>query len=328
MVPPKPTKAQLVQAIKDGYPAVPRRHIGSNRPEGLIWVKNTSSETIDRFGILGIDSILIKPSDNLDFFKQTFALKGVKPKADKHTGKFVICNVPLAPNASGPAFIFGICPVQTDVLATVGDRLDVLDDNPNFLTKAGNGAVEVLYAGNASGGDSADHWALVRFGNAGGAQRYKVHTLPDPVSGVVPCWAKCHTWDGTTEGTGDIAIRLVFPHQPGDKFYAIDTAGGTGQMDDSMPDHKEISFVEVQTWPTGWNCTLTRDDGGGTPIAAPTYTVKTTDGSATLSTTDSPLLPRWDSGYVNVGENGFGFFGDDGVFVLQYTDETADEGAC
>lgn len=127
-------------------------------PEGLILVKNTSSDDVNRFGILGIDDILISDSANLSALQNGPALKGVTPAVASHIGKFVIAAEPIKAGFIGRAFIFGYCPVQI-TMASSGDKFaDVTDMDATQLTSTPFGSAQIIWT-SASGGTQ---WSVVR----------------------------------------------------------------------------------------------------------------------------------------------------------------------
>lgn len=150
---------------------------------GLVLIKNTSGTDRDRFDILGIDTIIIQPTDNLAEFQNNFALS-CKTPALKHFGKFVVCNEPIPNGAMGMASIYGLCVVRADGIIDPGDRLDVLDGDGTKLSRVFGGSLQALYGQDVAG----VHWALCRFvgagptllkltGNATGFGKYTCHLM-------------------------------------------------------------------------------------------------------------------------------------------------------
>ena len=66
------------------------------RQTGIVPVKNGSGTDAARFAVLGIDGPIFTPTDSLDSFKNTIALKGITPAAASHAGKFAILQEPVA----------------------------------------------------------------------------------------------------------------------------------------------------------------------------------------------------------------------------------------
>ena len=71
------------------------------RQSGIIKVRNQSGSDLDRFSVLGVDSSVVKPADNLLQFKNQVALDGVVPDEDQHIGKFVVLFETLAAGSIG-----------------------------------------------------------------------------------------------------------------------------------------------------------------------------------------------------------------------------------
>src|SRR5947209_15070076 len=74
---------------------------GGKLPEGLILTRNDSGADVGQFKVLGIDDIVFDPADDLDTFKNTWAISGVTPTSADHTGYFVITNEPIKSGAIG-----------------------------------------------------------------------------------------------------------------------------------------------------------------------------------------------------------------------------------
>ena len=64
------------------------------RDSGTALVRNDSGADRARFEILGVDSVVVSPVDNLDAFKNTVVLTGVTPQQPTHLGRFVVLAEP------------------------------------------------------------------------------------------------------------------------------------------------------------------------------------------------------------------------------------------
>jgi hypothetical protein len=132
---------------------------------GIVLVKNTSGSDVDRFGILGIDTILFTPAEHLQGFKNSPVLKGVTPAA-AHVGKFVITAEPIGNNRVGRAHIQGVCPVKIDVVSGTPTAADIKVGSRTVLSALGSGAAQVLYVESGTG----EKWAVVRLGAPASAE--------------------------------------------------------------------------------------------------------------------------------------------------------------
>ncbi len=118
----------------------------------VVLVKNTTGQTVPQFGVLGIDSPLVKPADSLATFRDRRAIVGITPAAGK---PFVITQEPIAPSAIGRAVILGLTPVQL-CLAVVGDQFAGPENNDmTQLYTWGGGPAQVLWADNCPGGSGS-----------------------------------------------------------------------------------------------------------------------------------------------------------------------------
>ena len=131
-------------------------------PEGCILCRNNSGAAVQRFGVLGIDSILISDQQNLLQFENLPAIKGITPAIATHRGKFVVCAEPIPSGNIGRAFVFGVCPVQVNVI-TAGDPFaEVTNADATQLTSGPFGLAQILWAAAGTG----KKWALVRLAAA------------------------------------------------------------------------------------------------------------------------------------------------------------------
>jgi hypothetical protein len=85
----------------------------------------------------------------------------VTPTKADHTGSYVITAEPIKNNRPGRAFVFGICPVQINMLLANDDTADVADSDGTQLESGPIGSAQILWAAGGTG----TQWALVRLGN-------------------------------------------------------------------------------------------------------------------------------------------------------------------
>ncbi|MCL2645586.1 MAG: hypothetical protein FWD61_01110 [Phycisphaerales bacterium] len=144
-----------------------QRNIGSTpqsamRSSGIVLVRNDSGNDLSRYSVLGIDSPIIDPEDNLDAFKNKVAVVGVTPSEDDHVGKFVILLEPLKSKKIGMAYGAGICPVKIDVPDEDVEYpyADIADGKTANLKAKHYGAATILWREGGTG----VQWALVRLG--------------------------------------------------------------------------------------------------------------------------------------------------------------------
>lgn len=135
-----------------------------HRDTGIVLIKNGSGADRKRFEILGVSDALIKPTDNVEQFKNKVALVGVTPLQADHAGRFVILIEPVPTNALGLAVAAGTSPVQIDVAAEADAFADVKDNDAAKLQSSGSGAAAILWKESGTG----LKWAVVRIGAGGG----------------------------------------------------------------------------------------------------------------------------------------------------------------
>lgn len=137
------------------------------RQADIVLVKNTSGSAVPRFGVLGIDGVIVTPTDSLQEFQNQIAVLGTTPAA-AHVGKFVVCLDPLATNAIGRAWIAGVCHVQVDVAGDAHQFCDVLQNDKTKLRSRSSGSSRILFRESAGAGVK---WCIVRLGDAVGGLR-------------------------------------------------------------------------------------------------------------------------------------------------------------
>lgn len=151
----------------------------------LVLVQNNSGAAVARGDVLGIDGMAIEPDYDASEFEWGPVFDGVTP-ADRHYGKFVVCQGWLADGDVGYASIESTAVVKLNSLDAPWKRADVEPGQTGRLAVVPNGSAQIIWSGSAGsetgnlttqGGDSivtqqeigiADHtdhsWALVRLG--------------------------------------------------------------------------------------------------------------------------------------------------------------------
>lgn len=173
----------------------------------LIVVKNNSGADRSRFQILGIDSVVISPTDNLQQFQNRPAVVGVTPTIADHRGKFVILAEPIKTGQLGLAWIAGICPVQVHMLSAHHRYADVGGGGAAGLTSGDSGVAQILW----SSGTSGTVWAIVRLG-AGGGQGTVFPVQLEQTAGAQGTSTTPATWIYTVKDIyGNTLATLVDP---------------------------------------------------------------------------------------------------------------------
>lgn len=137
---------------------------GSRDPD-IVLVRNDSGAAVARYGILGIDDVIITPTANLDEFKQRVALSGVTPTTD-HADSFVVLLEPLGDGVIGQAVVSGAVQVQIDIVAESDTTCEAANGDSQKL-KSGGGSCRILWKESGTG----TKWAVVRLGGGGSGDR-------------------------------------------------------------------------------------------------------------------------------------------------------------
>lgn len=130
------------------------------RRNDFVQIRNDSGSVVDRFGILGIDDMVITPTTNLIEFQNRPVFKGITPTVAAHYGKFIILDERLADGKIGRGIAMGVTPVQIDIDSTDHKYADVKNSDLTELESKVNGSAGILYQESGTG----TKWALVRLG--------------------------------------------------------------------------------------------------------------------------------------------------------------------
>lgn len=128
----------------------------------IVYVKNNSGSDVARFGVLGIGTVQITPTDRLASFQHLPILDGESPTTADHTGKFVVTLEPIANGKIGRAVIDGLVQAQVDSADDAMAFADVTASDLTKLTGRCAGGAQIIYRESGTGAK----WALVRIGKA------------------------------------------------------------------------------------------------------------------------------------------------------------------
>ena len=181
---------------------------GSN----FVLVRNDTTFQVERFYVLGLNSIIFAPSTDEDEFLRQPVFSGVQPVPGTHDDNFVIVQEPIAVGAYGVAMLTGISPVRIWVDGPTGNsmyRYAEISTTMATLYKAPQGPAKVLHI---EGGEQGNKWAIVQLG-----QRTPVtwaKALDDWTNAAgngsyVDCYP-CDDKDGTTVNTVS-SIKVWLP---------------------------------------------------------------------------------------------------------------------
>jgi hypothetical protein len=148
---------------------------GRPTPLSAKYVANTTGALLPRFGVVGIDSPIFDPTENLDEFQSRPSLNGVTPALAYHLGNFAVLLEPVAAGDVGLAAVGGLVPCKVYMTSAADwpqtgqawyDYADIDDGNSNHLIARPYGGARIAWL--AAGGGGGEQWALVRLGNPAG----------------------------------------------------------------------------------------------------------------------------------------------------------------
>jgi hypothetical protein len=131
---------------------------------GVVLVRNKSGSSQPQFAILGVDDLIIKPTDakSIQKFRTQKPVFDVKTLADTQSDiplqikNFVILQEPIKADALGKAMISGITPVKLDVKDSVHQFAKPMKDDSTKLESFSRGPCRILWSDESS-------WAIVSF---------------------------------------------------------------------------------------------------------------------------------------------------------------------
>jgi len=179
---------------------------GFTRDPDVVPLKNGSGADIaDPFNVLGIDSPLFTPSDNLTEFKFNFALKGVTPDDVTHYSQVAILQAPVVDNGVVPAVLSGLSIVKLDVGHASHTHADVKDNDKTKLKTEFSGSARILWKESGTG----DKWGIVRLGEGPQTVLGKTDAaIAKGASGTVSIWTPDATSD-TGANVTSVANRFA-----------------------------------------------------------------------------------------------------------------------
>lgn len=152
-----------VKRSKENEQNIFRKVLQAFRDADEVLVRNESGSARNRFDILGLDSPIITPADNLNEFKRQVAMVGLMPQT-AHVGRFAVLLENVGVGEIGRGVVSGVVPVRVQIdnadeenyewVEVRGGRADVLS-----LTSLGTGFVLWKEAG------TGQKWAIVRLSN-------------------------------------------------------------------------------------------------------------------------------------------------------------------
>ena len=155
------------------------------RNNSIVLVRNDSLGDRSRFEVLGINGVLISPTDNLAEFSNRVVLKGVRPKVppgggalSDSFGRFVILLEPIKAGQIGKAVIDGICNIRVEMTYETDDYADVIPGVTTYLRSGYAGSAFLLWVEpEAERNPSNIAWAVARLGVSNNELRHVVRSF-------------------------------------------------------------------------------------------------------------------------------------------------------
>jgi len=169
------TMVDAAKAWKSGRAGYGSTAAGYRPPDtDVVLVENDSGGDRDRFDILGVDDVIISPTDNEDEFANRVMLSGTTPNPATHLGRFVVLLEPIADGEIGRASISGVCPCEIDVIDSAHAYADINPDSGDRYTPASRqfGSAEILWKESGTG----TKWAVLRLGSPKLFRRFELKT--------------------------------------------------------------------------------------------------------------------------------------------------------
>jgi hypothetical protein len=167
---------------------------GASSGAGIVLVRNDSGADAQRFAVMGIDSILVSPTDKADEFYNHPSLSVTSPNGTIHKGKWVILQEPLKNGFVGRAAIAGLAITQITFTDINHKFVDLLEGYAT-LRSAHNGPAQIVWY-QYTGQESTSGWAVLRLGlplqsdplDTTGLQANMVYTLRSYGGVLQPTW--------------------------------------------------------------------------------------------------------------------------------------------
>ncbi len=128
------------------------------RQSTIAKVRNGTGYPLQRFSVLGLNTPIVSPVDNLSEFKRQLTFEGALPSMPTHEHRFGVLLEPAAPDAIVLAVVAGVVPVQLIVTGNAYSAAEPISGATVALRSVPHGPARVVWM-EASG--SALRWALV-----------------------------------------------------------------------------------------------------------------------------------------------------------------------
>jgi hypothetical protein len=189
--------------LGDRYGQAGEAQIDGPKPYTPILARNSTTGTVNRWGVLSVAGVVFTPSGATGNATQQFqdqpVLSGGLPTGGS---SFVVAVEPIAAGKIGRVAVAGVVQAKINVVSESDTFATAKDGDLTQLTSASSGEATILWKESGTG---AGKWALVRFGAAGAAG-----IRLGKVSGT---WSK-NTTASVTQWKGDGSYQVTGPSGP------------------------------------------------------------------------------------------------------------------
>lgn len=163
--------------------------IGEARRQDYVLIRNESGGARDRCDILGINGVLVKPTENLDEFKGRIVLRCGMPQPYKHRDCFVVLLDAVPNGGIGRACVSGVC-ITRVIMNNEMDKYAVPHASAGIMY-SGFGTNRLLWVEPPEERQNPWAWCVVRIGSFPHSPQLVrvVHTGgPDLVYSIYEWW--------------------------------------------------------------------------------------------------------------------------------------------
>jgi len=198
--------------LGDRYGQAGEPQIDGPKPYTPILARNSTTGTVNRWGVLSVAGVVFTPSGATGSATQQFqdqpVLSGGLPTGGS---SFVVAVEPIAAGKIGRVAVAGVVQAKIDITDASHTFAAAKDGDLTQLASATSGEAQILWKESGTG---TGKWALVRFGGAGGASIR--------LGKVTGTWSKGAT-ASVTHWKGDGSQAVTGASGPA-KFTAINRA--------------------------------------------------------------------------------------------------------
>jgi hypothetical protein len=187
-------------------------------------MRNTSSETIGRWGVMEIAGVLESPSGatgpGTESFQSWPGLVGAVPTTTAGAA-FAVAVEPIKPGEIGMAAVDGVVQCKLEIVDASHRYATTKTGSASELKTASSGEATILWK---QGGTGTGKWGLVRIGsNAGGGVKVGKITGTWSKGGTQTVWEYSGSGSQVTGSSGPVSITGI------NRFAAVSASGGASK---------------------------------------------------------------------------------------------------